>query len=36
MGPQIIPFHERVEGALLDVSLQTALGRATTRFVNNR
>lgn len=33
---QTILFHERVDGALHDGSLQTALGRATTRFVNNR
>ncbi|GAB4446161.1 MAG: LutB/LldF family L-lactate oxidation iron-sulfur protein [Chloroflexi bacterium OHK40] len=29
-------FHERVDTALHDGSLQTALGRATTRFITNR
>ena len=31
-----VAFYERVEDALHDQSLQTALGRATTRFVSNR
>ncbi|HWQ12438.1 MAG TPA: LutB/LldF family L-lactate oxidation iron-sulfur protein [Roseiflexaceae bacterium] len=36
MTPQPVAFYERVEDALRDPSLQTALGRATTRFVANR
>lgn len=36
MSTQTIPFYDRVEGALHDQSLQTALGRATSRFINNR
>jgi L-lactate dehydrogenase complex protein LldF len=36
MTPQTIKFVERVDGALHDGSLQTALGRATTRFMGNR
>jgi L-lactate dehydrogenase complex protein LldF len=33
---QTLPFYERVDDALQDQALQTALGRATTRFVANR
>jgi L-lactate dehydrogenase complex protein LldF len=36
MTSQTISFHERVDDALHDESLQTALGRATTRFLGNR
>src|SRR6478609_6121902 len=36
MSSQTLPFYERVESALHDQTLQTALGRATTRFVANR
>jgi len=36
MTTQNIHFHERVDSALHDGSLQTALGRATTRFIGNR
>src|SRR5215213_2384441 len=36
MTTQILPFYDRVESALHDQTLQTALGRATTRFVANR
>ena len=36
MPPQSIPFFNRISDALQDQSLQTALGRATTRFVGNR
>src|SRR5690349_7624550 len=36
MTTQTIPFYERVEEALHDQTLQTALNRATTRFVANR
>lgn len=36
MTTQPVAFYERVEDALHDDSLQTALGRATTRFVSNR
>jgi L-lactate dehydrogenase complex protein LldF len=36
MMTHTISFHERVEDAIHDESLQTALGRATTRFVGNR
>jgi L-lactate dehydrogenase complex protein LldF len=36
MSPQSISFYERVNGALHDESLQTALGRATARFIVNR
>lgn len=36
MTSQSISFYERVEDALHDQSLQTALGRATARFVTNR
>ncbi len=36
MGIQTLPFYERVEHALHDQTLQTALGRATSRFVANR
>lgn len=36
MTSQTIAFFDRVDGALHDESLQTALGRATTRFIGNR
>jgi L-lactate dehydrogenase complex protein LldF len=36
MATQTLSFYERVEGALHDTTLQTALSRATTRFVTNR
>jgi L-lactate dehydrogenase complex protein LldF len=36
MTTQPVAFYDRVEDALHDRSLQTALGRATTRFVANR
>lgn len=36
MTTQTIPFFDRIGNALHDQSLQTALGRATTRFVGNR
>src|SRR4051812_8275892 len=36
MATQTLPFYDRVESALHDQTLQTALGRATTRFVANR
>jgi L-lactate dehydrogenase complex protein LldF len=36
MTTQTLPFYDRVESALHDQTLQTALGRATTRFVANR
>src|SRR5262245_38328129 len=36
MSTQTLPFYDRVESALHDQTLQTALGRATTRFVANR
>src|SRR5215211_1787458 len=36
MTTQMLPFYDRVESALHDQTLQTALGRATTRFVANR
>jgi L-lactate dehydrogenase complex protein LldF len=36
MTAQTLPFYERVDNALHDQTLQTALGRATTRFVANR
>jgi L-lactate dehydrogenase complex protein LldF len=36
MTTQPIPFYDRVEGALHDGTLQTALGRATSRFIGNR
>lgn len=36
MTTQTLPFYERVQSALGDQTLQTALGRATTRFVANR
>src|SRR5512138_2375204 len=36
MTAQPISFYDRVEAALHDQTLQTALGRATTRFVANR
>jgi len=32
MTTQTLPFYDRVESALHDQTLQTALGRATTRF----
>ncbi|MGE3842518.1 MAG: LutB/LldF family L-lactate oxidation iron-sulfur protein [Vicinamibacterales bacterium] len=31
-----LPFYRRVDAALRDATLQTALARATTRFVSNR
>jgi L-lactate dehydrogenase complex protein LldF len=36
MKSETLPFYDRVESALHDQPLQTALGRATTRFVANR
>jgi L-lactate dehydrogenase complex protein LldF len=36
MATQELSFYNRVERALHDESLQTALGRATARFVGNR
>lgn len=36
MAPQTLLFHERVDRALDDPALQTALGRATARFVDGR
>jgi Uncharacterized conserved protein containing a ferredoxin-like domain len=33
---QTIAFYDRVDQALHDTSLQTALNRATTRFIGNR
>jgi L-lactate dehydrogenase complex protein LldF len=36
MTTQTLPFYDRVEGALHNQTLQTALGRATKRFVANR
>ncbi len=36
MTTHTIAFFDRVESALHDDSLQTALGRATTRFIGNR
>jgi len=36
MTTSTLPFYDRVETALHDQTLQTALGRATTRFVANR
>ncbi|MFV9504789.1 MAG: LutB/LldF family L-lactate oxidation iron-sulfur protein [Oscillochloridaceae bacterium umkhey_bin13] len=36
MATQSISFYDRVDGALHDDSLKTALDRATTRFINNR
>src|SRR5262245_4049017 len=36
MTTQTLPFYDRVEEALRDRTLQTALDRATTRFVANR
>jgi L-lactate dehydrogenase complex protein LldF len=36
MTTQPVAFYDRVEDALHDSSLQTALGRATTRFISNR
>src|SRR6185369_14914499 len=36
MSSQTLPFYDRVESALHDQTLQTALGRATTRFMANR
>jgi L-lactate dehydrogenase complex protein LldF len=36
MTTQVLPFYDRVEDALHNQSLQTALGRATTRFIANR
>jgi L-lactate dehydrogenase complex protein LldF len=36
MATQTLPFYDRVQDALHDQTLQTALGRATTRFIANR
>jgi L-lactate dehydrogenase complex protein LldF len=36
MSSSTIAFYDRVDDALHDGSLQTALGRATTRFISNR
>ncbi len=36
MTTKNLPFYDRVEDALHDHTLQTALGRATTRFIVNR
>jgi len=36
MTTQVLSFYDRVEDALHNQSLQTALGRATTRFIANR
>lgn len=36
MATQTLHFHERVDAALHNHTLQTALGRATARFVGNR
>ncbi|NNJ10351.1 iron-sulfur cluster-binding protein [Chloroflexales bacterium ZM16-3] len=36
MTTQSISFYERVDGALHDASLKTALSRATERFIGNR
>jgi L-lactate dehydrogenase complex protein LldF len=36
MPTHTLSFHERVEDALRDTTLQTALGRSTTRFIGNR
>ncbi len=36
MSTQPLPFYDRVETALHDESLKTALARATTRFIGNR
>src|SRR3954452_5965620 len=36
MTASVLPFYDRVESALHNQTLQTALGRATTRFVVNR
>lgn len=36
MTTQTIPFYERVDHALHDAMLKTALERATTRFISNR
>ncbi|MEI7770509.1 MAG: LutB/LldF family L-lactate oxidation iron-sulfur protein [Chloroflexales bacterium] len=36
MSTQRISFYERVDGALRDASLKTALSRATGRFIGNR
>ena len=36
MTTQPLPFYDRVESALHNQTLQTALGSATTRFVANR
>ncbi len=36
MAAQTLTFHERIGEALGDRSLQTALGRATGRFIDNR
>lgn len=36
MATQTLHFHERVTSALHDTSLQTALDRATQRFIGNR
>ncbi|HEY3229897.1 MAG TPA: LutB/LldF family L-lactate oxidation iron-sulfur protein [Roseiflexaceae bacterium] len=36
MAIQTLSFYDRVEDAIHDQALQTALGRATTRFIANR
>ncbi len=36
MAAQNISFHDRVQGAMRDQTLQTALGRTTDRFIANR
>lgn len=36
MTPQTVTFFDRVDDAIRDETLQTALQRATTRFVSNR
>jgi L-lactate dehydrogenase complex protein LldF len=36
MATQTLPFYDRVQGALRDQPLQTALGRTTNRFIANR
>jgi L-lactate dehydrogenase complex protein LldF len=36
MTAQTLAFYERVDGALHDASLKTALDRATARFIGNR
>ena len=36
MTPQTLPFYDRVDDAIRDTTLQTALTRATGRFLGNR